>query len=147
MVIATIATAALAQLSLSSVTDVDTRPEKNAAAAADVEMLSQIYPGHETDPLFQLQATQPFLIHIRGCTTRVMRLVVPDIPELKHTILCELHDANYAGHVGYHRTILSVQRMYQWPGMHTAIREYVRGCKVCQQDKHLHRQRHTSACP
>ena len=24
--------------------------------------------------------------------------------------------------------------------MHTAIREYVRGCKVCQQDKHIQKQ-------
>ena len=55
-------------------------------------------------------------------------------------ILHELHDANYAGHVGSHRTIHSVQRMFWWPGMHSAISEYVRGCKVCQQDKHLQRQ-------
>ena len=55
-------------------------------------------------------------------------------------ILRELHDANYAGHVGYHRTIHNVQRMYWWPGMHRAIREYVRGCKICQQDKQLQSQ-------
>ena len=62
---------------------------------------------------------------------------MPDLPELKRTILRELHDANYAGHIGSERTIHSVQRMYWWPGMHTAIREYVPGCQVWQQDKHL----------
>jgi len=29
--------------------------------------------------------------------------------------------------------------MYWWPGMHIAVREYVRGCQICQQDKHLQR--------
>ena len=62
-----------------------------------------------------------------------------DIPELKRTMLRELHDVNYAGHVGSDRTIHYVQRMYWWPGMHIVIREYVRGCQVCQQDKYLQR--------
>ena len=65
---------------------------------------------------------------------------MPDIPELKRTILHELHDANYADHVGSHRTIHNVQCMYWWLGMHIAKRQYVRGCTVCQQDKHLQRQ-------
>ena len=66
-------------------------------------------------------------------------LVVPDISEFKPTILRELHDANYAGHVRSDRTIHNVRRMYWWPGMHIAICEYVRGCQICQQDKHLQR--------
>ena len=52
MVSATIATAELAQLSLSSVTDADIVAENDAAATADIEMLSQIYRGYETDPWF-----------------------------------------------------------------------------------------------
>ena len=50
MVSATIITAELAQLSLCSVTDADTIAENDEAAAADIEMLSQIYRGYETDP-------------------------------------------------------------------------------------------------
>ncbi|KAL3144225.1 hypothetical protein ABBQ32_004005 [Trebouxia sp. C0010 RCD-2024] len=41
-------------------------------------------------------------------------LVIPDIPELKRSILQKLHGANYSGHVGYHRTIHNVNRMYWW---------------------------------
>ena len=52
MVSATIATAELAQLSLCSVTNADTVAENDEAAAADTEMLSQIYRGYETDPWF-----------------------------------------------------------------------------------------------
>ena len=49
MISATIITA---QLSLCSVTDTNTIAENDEAAAADVEMLSHIYRGHETDPWF-----------------------------------------------------------------------------------------------
>ena len=140
MVSATIITAELAQLSLCSVTDADTIAENDEAAAADIEMLSQIYRGCETDPWFASASNTANLDVYQGLYYRGDALVVPDIPELKHTILHELHDANYAGHVGSHRTIRSVQRMYWRPGMHTAIREYVRGRTVCQQDKHLQRQ-------
>ena len=140
MVSTTIATAEMAQLSLSSVTDADIVAENDAAATADIETLSQIYRGYETDPWFATASHTANLDIHQGLYYKGDALVVPDIPELKRSILHELHDANYAGHVGSHRTIHSVQRMYWWPGMHTAIREYVRGCKVCQQDKHIQKQ-------
>ena len=124
------ATVITAQLSLCSVTDADTIAENDEAVAADVEMLSQIYRGYETDPWFASASYTANLDVYQGLYYKGDALVVPDVPELKRTILHELHDANYAGHVGSHRTIHSVQRMYWWPGMHTAIREYVRGCKV-----------------
>ncbi len=63
-------------------------------------------------------------------------LVVPHMPDLKRTILQELHDANCSGHVSYQRIVHNVQRMYWWPGMYSEIREYVKGCLICQQDKH-----------
>ena len=90
-------------------------------------MLSQIYRGCETDPWFASASHTTNLDVYQGLYYMgdALAIVVPDIPELKRTILHELHDANYAGHVGSHRTISSVQRIYWWPGMHTAIREYV----------------------
>ena len=112
MVSATIATAELAQLSLSSVTDADIVAENDAAATADIEMLSQIYRGYETDPWFATASHTANLDIHQGLYYKGDALVVPDIPELKRSILHELHDANYAGHVGSHRTIHSVQRMY-----------------------------------
>ena len=111
--------------------------ENDEAAAADAEMLSQIVRGYETDPWFASASNTAILDIYQGLYYRGHALVVPNIPELKRTILRELHDANYAGHVGSDKTIDNVQRMYWWPGMHIAIREYVRGCQICQQDKHL----------
>ena len=72
MISATNTTAELAQLSLCSVTDADTVAENDEAAAADAEMLSQIYPGYETDPWFATASHTPSL-YIKGCTTRAMQ--------------------------------------------------------------------------
>lgn len=127
-------------MSLSSVTDTDIPAENADAAEADNEMLSQIIEGYSKDPWFASAANTTLLDIHHGLYYKGDALVVPDIPALKQNILRELHDSNYAGHVGSERTIHNVQRMYWWPKMHAAIREYVKGCQVCQQDKHLQRQ-------
>ena len=121
-------------------TDADIAAENAAAANADQEMLSQILQGYSQDPWFSSVRNTATLDLYHGLYYKDDALVVPDIPDLKRTILQELHDANYSGHVGYQRTIHNVQRMYWWPGMYSQIREYVKGCLICQQDKHLLRQ-------
>ena len=142
----TAVTADLAHLSLTAITDADmqvendTEAENAEATDADSEMLSQIIQGYSKDPWFASANNTALLEIYQGLYYKGDALVVPDMPELKRTILRELHDANYAGHVGTVRTIHNVQRMYWWPSMHKEIREYVRGCKVCQQDKHLQSQ-------
>ena len=116
-------------------TDADVAAENAQAAAADNEMLSQIIKGYSVDPWFQSVRNTALLEVYHGLYYRGDALVVPDIPELKRSILKELHDANYSGHVGYQRTIHHVQRMYWWPSMYSEIKEYVKGCLICQQDK------------
>ena len=96
-------TAELAQLSLCTVTDADTRAENDEAAAANAKMLSQIVHGHETDPWFATARNTALLDIYQGLYYKGDALVVPDIPELKRAILRALHDANYAGHVGYQK--------------------------------------------
>jgi len=76
---------------------------------------------------------------VHGLYYRGDALVVLNIPELKRFILQEMPDANYSGHVGYYRTTKNMNAMYWWPSMSTEIHEYVKECKVCQQDKHLQR--------
>lgn len=95
-------TAELAQLTLCSVTDAETRGE-NDEAAADAALLrsagpqsSDIVRGCEADPWVATAHNTAILDIIPACTTWGDALVVPDIPELKHTILHEPHDANYA---------------------------------------------------
>ena len=46
-----------------------------------------------------------------------------------------LHDHKMAGHPGEAETLVSVERLYWWPGLQTFVRNYVKGCGVCQQYK------------
>ena len=66
-------------------------------------MLSRIVRGYETDPWFAAILDTAILDIYQRLYYRGHALVVPNIPELKRTILRALHDANYAGHVGSDR--------------------------------------------
>lgn len=66
-------------------------------------------------------------------------VVVPNVRSIKIRILKGLHDATDAGHVGIHRTIKNVQRLYWWPAMSKEIAALA-GCEVCQRNKGSQRQ-------
>ena len=46
-----------------------------------------------------------------------------------------LHDHETAGHPGEAETLVSVKRLYWWPGLQTFVQNYVKECDVCQQYK------------
>ena len=122
-------------------TDADTEAENADAADAEKDRLSQILQGYETDPWFAKLANRLMLQVQGGVYYRHGALVIPDVPELKKEILHELHDANYAGHIGAERTLHNVNRMYWWPRMADEVAEYVKGCLVCQADKTLQKHK------
>ena len=55
--------------------------------------------------------------HDSGAYYKGPALAVPNIAAVRAGILQELHDSNYAGHVGIHRTLFNVKRIYWWPDM------------------------------
>ena len=61
--------------------------------------------------------------------------MVPDVPELRRSIMKELHCSPYAGHFGVNRPQRLIGRCYFWPKMHDQITDYVRGCEICQCNK------------
>ena len=115
----------------------DVAAENAEAATADADMLSQLIRGYSADSWFASARNTATLDIYQGLYYRGDALVIPDISELRHSIMQELHGANYSGHVGYHRTIQNVNRMYWWPGMAADIQAFVQGCKTCQEDKSL----------
>lgn len=42
------------------------------------------------------------------------QIAVPDNRELRRSIIKELHDAPYAGHLGYTKTLKHIQRYFYW---------------------------------
>ena len=93
MVLATVVTADLTKLSLSSATNADTEAENTRAADADTEMLSQIIQGYTTDPWFASANNVAQLDIYQGLYYKGDALAVPHIPEVKRTIMHELHVA------------------------------------------------------
>ena len=63
------------------------------------------------------------------------RLVIPDDPELKKSILQRVHDHETSGHPGIQETFRKLSKEVYWPGMNTYVQNYVKGCPICQQYK------------
>ena len=73
-----------------------------------------------------------------------MRLLIPSIPEmsqLRQTIMSECHDSAYSGHLGFDKTLELVQRNFVWQGQHEEVRQFVATCPSCQQCKHPTRKK------
>jgi hypothetical protein len=60
------------------------------------------------------------------------RIAVPDDPALKYRIIDECHSSLFAGHLGRDKTLESVSRLFEWPGMSDDVRSHVRHCHHCQ---------------
>jgi Integrase zinc binding domain len=63
------------------------------------------------------------------------RLVVPNNPTTKQSVLEMYHDHKTAGHPGITRTLVLIAKEYWWPKMATFVKAYVQGCTVCQSTK------------
>ena len=72
---------------------------------------------------------------------------VPDNLDLWHDVVKMLHDHKTAGHPGEAETLVSVERLFWWPGLWTFVWSYVKGCGVCQQYKINRAPSHPSYVP
>ena len=62
-------------------------------------------------------------------------LYIPDELELQRQIIKDHHDTPTAGHLGVLATCRSIRASYWWPGLSSFVRNYVKGCAICQQFK------------
>ena len=69
------------------------------------------------------------------CITAAGQTIIPNIKELKRAIVSKAHDAPTAGHPGQDEMPCRVQEHYWWLGMKKWIKDYVKGCAICQQTK------------
>jgi hypothetical protein len=67
-------------------------------------------------------------------------LVAPDPNSISKVLLEIYHDGPTTGHPGQAKTYQDLRRNYWWPGMHEFVKEYVRGCAVCQANKIITRR-------
>ena len=62
-------------------------------------------------------------------------LVLPDADGLRQTVMHEMHDSPFAGHVGIKKTRKAIKRFYSWPTLIHDVEHYVRTCAGCQRNK------------
>ena len=60
---------------------------------------------------------------------------IPKDYNLRKKIISQYHDLLSAGHPGEIETLNAINEHYWWPGMWTFIKNYVKGCGICQQFK------------
>jgi Integrase zinc binding domain/Chromo (CHRromatin Organisation MOdifier) domain/Integrase core domain len=72
---------------------------------------------------------------------------IPKDQELRWDILKLFHDHETAGHPGELETYNSVKQHYWWPGLRVFVKDYVKGCGICQQFKIDRNPSHPSFLP
>ncbi|KAJ9515656.1 hypothetical protein QJQ45_002705 [Haematococcus lacustris] len=103
-----------------------------------VNMTEQLLAGYRNDPVFaDISITDTYDVDEHGLyhTKDKKQTVVPDCPELRARILLEMHDAQFAGHVGITKTLERISRVFWWPCMRSEVRHYVANCDACQRNK------------
>ncbi|GBG62857.1 hypothetical protein CBR_g34228 [Chara braunii] len=65
--------------------------------------------------------------------TREPRICVPSTRQLRVRAVAEFHDQAVAGHMGFHKTLARVSRLYVWPKHKDFVKDYVAECPTCQE--------------
>src|SRR6202044_1881589 len=60
---------------------------------------------------------------------------IPKDEQLRRDIVKLHHDHETAGHPGELETFNSLAKNFWWPGVRTFVKNYVKGCGICQQFK------------
>src|SRR6266850_2385780 len=71
----------------------------------------------------------------RGWYHKGIALVVPDDTKLRRDLVELNHDSPTAAHPGIDKTHRSLIRQYWWPRCKEFVRQYVKGCAICQANK------------
>ncbi|GBG69244.1 hypothetical protein CBR_g3943 [Chara braunii] len=67
--------------------------------------------------------------------TREPRICVPSTKQLRVRAVAEFLDQATAGHMGFHKTLARVSRLYVWPKRKDFVKDYVAECPTCQEVK------------
>ena len=62
-------------------------------------------------------------------------LLIPDHSNLRLDLIREHHDVPTGGHLGVHRTLAALSRVFYWPRMAADVEAYIGTCETCQRTK------------
>ncbi|GBG76809.1 hypothetical protein CBR_g23024 [Chara braunii] len=61
------------------------------------------------------------------------RICVPSTGQLRVQAVAEFHDQAATGHMGFHKTLTRVCRLYVWPKSKDFVKAYMQECPTCQE--------------
>jgi hypothetical protein len=100
-------------------------------------LTAQIKEGYMSDPFCQsLRGILPLCkdcVKSDGLYFIDGRLVIPEVPDLRHNLINEAH--HHLGHLGYLKTITELRKEFFWPQMVKDVAQAVLECSVCQHTK------------
>jgi hypothetical protein len=59
------------------------------------------------------------------------RLCIPEVRDIRESILRDCHEIPIAGHPGFEKTYRTVRKSYYWSGIKKMVRDFVLGCGAC----------------
>ena len=65
-------------------------------------------------------------------------MYIPNITEIKLTVMDELHKIPYLGYLGYQKMITMIRKDFFWPNMKKEVAEYLARCLECPRVKEEH---------
>jgi hypothetical protein len=90
------------------------------------QLIQKLIIAPQCDPLFSLS---------KGVLRYQGRIWIGPDKELQHTIISAFHDSPVGGHSGFPVTYRKLLSLFKWPGMKSAVKEFVAHCHICQQAK------------
>ncbi|XP_073317819.1 uncharacterized protein [Primulina huaijiensis] len=106
------------------------------------QIVSKIKAAQRTDPhvhkwkeLTMTGQSDKFSVALDGCLRYNGRLVVPNLIDLKESILREAHCSRHSVHPGIRKMYHILKSHYWWEGMKKEISEFVAKCLTCQHVK------------
>jgi hypothetical protein len=85
------------------------------------------------------QKEENYTLEADGIPLYKNRVYIPNVHDLKLSILREIHNVTYVGHPGYQKSVAVVKSHYFWSGMKREIVEYITKCMECKKVKFEHR--------
>jgi transposase InsO family protein len=102
----------------------------------DSDLFDQIKTGYATDSYFSSPELPSFVKQRDDGFYYVNeRIAVPNISQLRQRLLFEFHDAPYAAHPGYLKTLNAIASRFWWPRLSRNVRAYTNSCATCQRIK------------
>uniref|UniRef100_A0A7N2KR02 Uncharacterized protein n=1 Tax=Quercus lobata TaxID=97700 RepID=A0A7N2KR02_QUELO len=104
--------------------------ELKASYTTDVEVQDILQTLHSNPAAVGKFSLQNGLLLYKG------RLYLGSNCSLKPKVLSLVHDSPLGGHSGYLKTYHRAKRDWFWKGMKKDLKEYIKGCEMCQRIKH-----------